>query len=98
MLNHHTYVSTSYIITSTGYNSTGSPLSNNNEYLVTNPILFEDTCSEDQRTSFTSRYPHPICIWVDENEKLEYDWTEGDILLQEFMDSMYENAIDNHNS
>ena len=31
---------------------------------------------------------------VDKKEKLEYDWTECDILLLEFIDTMSENSLD----
>ena len=30
-------------------------------------------------------------------KKLEYDWTVGGILLQVFIDTMYENALDTDN-
>ena len=54
------------------------------------------TCSEDH--PYLDIPTQPAYGWkIDENQKFEHDWTEGDILLQGFIDTMSENAIDEEN-
>ena len=90
MLNHHTYMSTTAITTSTDSNSTGG---------MSHPFRAIMSLFSPSQLSLKTRvlrinvqllYPDiptpPAYRWmVDENGKLEYNLTEGNILLQEFI-------------